>query len=382
MTSASSFRPRIAFLGTYLPTRCGLATFTHALAAEWLASGRAADIGVIRMVDGCDAGTSSHPVVAEWVRGSAESREEAIRAANTFDVVVVQHEFGIYPGLDGEDVVAFCSAMKVPLVVVLHTVLAAPNEHQRQVVEAVSRCADVVVAQTNSARRRLLATTSVDPHRVRVIPHGAMVPPVTLGDRSTSTRIVLTWGHLGPGKGIEHGIAALAHLDDLVPKPLYVVAGRTHPNVVAREGEHYREGLRAQAVQLGLGEQVVFDDRYRTLDELARLITSADVVLLPYDSTEQVTSGVLVEAIAAGRPVVATEFPHAVEMLASGAGLTVPHHDPEAMAAALRTVLTRPTAARAMHRAAERQASALAWSSVATQYADDVDECLGRLAVA
>ena len=153
---------------------------------------------------------------------------------------------------------------------------------------------------------------------------------------------VLTWGLLGPGKGLEWGIAAMAQLTDLVPTPHYLIAGEIHPKVLARDGDVYRQQLRRQAEDLGVGHMVSFDSSYRPTEELTRLIATAQVVLLPYDSTEQVTSGVLIEAVAVGRPVVATRFPHAVELLTDGVGITVPHKDPTAMAAALRQVLTDP----------------------------------------
>ncbi len=152
---------------------------------------------------------------------------------------------------------------------------------------------------------------------------------------------LLTWGLLGPGKGIEWAIDALDLLADLVPRPNYIVAGTTHPKVREHSGEAYREMLVARAAAADTGGSVIFDDTYRDLNSLTELIQSADLVILPYDSADQVTSGVLVDAVAAGRPVVSTAFPHAVELLASGAGIVVPQRDPEALAAAIRTVSDR-----------------------------------------
>jgi glycosyltransferase involved in cell wall biosynthesis len=147
-----------------------------------------------------------------------------------------------------------------------------------------------------------------------------------------------------------------------------VIAGQTHPKVLEREGEAYRDLLRARAEDLGVGDDVEFEPGYRNPDALMDLVSSADVVLLPYDSTEQATSGVLVEAVAAARPIVATRFPHAVELLEGGAGLLVPHGDVPAMTEALRTVLTGPEAAASMTQASGRVAPSLAWSAVADSY--------------
>jgi glycosyltransferase involved in cell wall biosynthesis len=179
---------------------------------------------------------------------------------------------------------------------------------------------------------------------------------------------VLTWGLLGPGKGIEWGIEAMAMLRDLQPMPRYVVAGQTHPKVLLDQGEAYRDRLREQVRQAGLGSWVTFDGHYRNTSALASLVRSADVVLLPYDSTEQVTSGVLIEALAAGKPVVATQFPHAAEVLAGGAGLLVPHRDPAAIAAALRSVITRGDLAARMAATATATAPQLLWPVIADQY--------------
>jgi glycosyltransferase involved in cell wall biosynthesis len=187
---------------------------------------------------------------------------------------------------------------------------------------------------------------------------------------------VLTWGLLGPGKGIEWGIEAMAMLRDLQPRPRYVVAGQTHPKVLLDEGEAYRDRLREQVQQAELGSWITFDGYYRTTSALASLVRSADVVLLPYDSTEQVTSGVLIEAVAAGKPVVATRFPHATEVLAGGAGLLVPHRDPAAIAAALRSVITRGDVMTRMAAAATQTAPRLLWPVIADQYRELADRLI------
>ena len=150
--------------------------------------------------------------------------------------------------------------------------------------------------------------------------------------------------------------------------PHYIVAGQTHPKVVAREGERYRQMLQERAQTLGIAQYVTFDSRYRTLAELMDLITDATCIVLPYDSMDQITSGVLVDAVAAGRPVIATAFPHAVELLADGAGLVVPHRDPAALARAILRTATRPDLTRAMSIAAEQLAPRHSWPAVAANY--------------
>ena len=189
--------------------------------------------------------------------------------------------------------------------------------------------------------------------------------------------MVLTWGLLGPGKGIEWAITAMTDLQDLDPQPRYVVAGETHPLVLESSGESYRRMLQTRANSLGIGHAVSFDNRYLNPPALRDLVRSADVVLLPYDSPDQVTSGVLIEAVTARRPVVATAFPHAVELLSSGAGTVVPHRDPSAMSAAIRGILTTPELAWSMVEAAKCLAPGLTWAAVGERYR----ELAGRLQV-
>jgi glycosyltransferase involved in cell wall biosynthesis len=295
--------------------------------------------------------------------------DRAARLLNEDDVVIVQHEYGVYGGADGDEILRLLGALTVPSIVVLHTVLSAPTPHQRQVLEAVAALAGGVVTMTGTARDRLANFYQVDMGKVRVIPHGAPVIRSSFAPTFRSPQpTVLTWGLLGPGKGIEWGIEAMALIRDISPAPRYVVAGQTHPKVLLREGESYRTGLTQRARELNLAATVSFDSHYRHQSALAELVNSADVVLLPYDSTDQVTSGVLIEAVAALKPVIATRFPHAVELLSDGAGWLVPHQDPPAIAEALRAVLTRQGLAAEMARAAGSTVPQVLWPVVADRY--------------
>jgi len=353
------------FLSTYPPTPCGLATFTASLRAAL--PDRVAG-GVVRVVD---AGGGPQPVGVAGVLapGSLASRREAARLLNHHDVAMIQHEYGIYGGTDGDDVLAVLAMLSVPAVVVLHTVLTTPTPHQRFVLNAVVAAAAAVVVMTETARSRLVGGYHVDARRIAVIPHGAPdTGAAFVGPDRQRDRLVLTWGLLGPGKGIEWAIDAMALLGDMVPRPRYIVAGRTHPKVLARQGERYRHTLRTRADDLGVHDRVQFDPRYLDPGSLRDLVARARVVLLPYDSREQITSGVLVEAITARVPVVATRFPHAVELLADGAGILVDHQDPASIATAIRTILTDRAAAAGMATAADAAARTLGWASVADRY--------------
>lgn len=372
---AASFSevPRFAIVSTYPPTPCGLATFTAALTRGLVAHG--ADVSVVRLAD--DDPPSSDRVIGELLSGSPASVSHCVDLLNRSDVAVVQHEYGIYGGADGDEVVDLLDGLRVPSIVIAHTVLRDPTSHQRSVLEAVAARADQVIVMSQAARERLRAGFGVDGRKITTIPHGATVPTGPSSFRS-SRPTILTWGLLGPGKGIERVIDAMRSLKDLPGRPRYLVAGRTHPKVLAAEGEAYRDALVERARLRGVADSVVFDTGFRNVAMLTALAQSAAVVVLPYDSTDQATSGVLVEAVASGRPVVATAFPHAVELLAGGAGIVVAHDDPDALAAALRRVLTQPRLAGAMAAEARRLAPEMAWPAVAGNYVEVAQRLLAQ----
>jgi glycosyltransferase involved in cell wall biosynthesis len=363
-----SFGRSFGILSTFPPTACGIATFSAALAAGLVAIG--CDVDVVRV--GAAPPMEDALVMASFAAATPSCRAAAIEALNRTDVAIIQHEYGIYDGPDGDSILAVLDGLTVPTVVVAHTVLERPTANQRWVLRQVCSSADAVVVMTQSAHGRLIDGFGVDPSKVTVIPHGAATPlaaPLDDGEpnRGTAPRL-LTWGLLGPGKGIEWAIDAVASLADVTPRPTYLIAGATHPKVREHAGESYREMLVDRAAASDAASFITFDDEYRDLSALTALIRSADLVVLPYDSRDQVTSGVLVDAVAAGRPVVATAFPHAVELLGSGAGLVVPQADPAALADAIRRVMTDPDLAASMAAEARRLAPDLSWNSVARRY--------------
>jgi glycosyltransferase involved in cell wall biosynthesis len=357
-------------LSTFPPTQCGLATFAYALVQELAATGSRVD--VVRVVD--EPQPAAPFVTHELILSDPQSAVDAAAALSACDVAIVQHEYGIFGGPDGVDVIDVMEAVRVPVIVVLHTVLAEPTLHQHEVLARVVDAASVVVTMTETARRRLLNGWFVHPDKVHVIAHGAADNrahgALRASDSGTGRPTILTWGLLGEGKGIEWALAALADLRDLTPQPLYRIVGETHPRVLEREGQRYRNRLKAMVADLGIESMVSFEDHYLDVPTLMGIVRSADVVLLPYDSRDQVTSGVLTEAVVAGQPVISTRFPHAVELLSSGAGILVPQRDSRAISAALRSVLTEPGRAASMSRHARVLAPSLLWAAVAQQYAE------------
>ena len=243
------------------------------------------------------------------------------------DVVLLQHEYGIFGGADGEYVLSFAAELTQPLVVTLHTVLSRPSPHQLRVLTALCREAERVIVMTDTARRLLVESRACEVDKIRVVPHGApsvlglrreqvdagrrplYASPGTGGlDPALSRFMLSTFGLLSAGKGLETAIRALPPIVARHPGLLYVIAGRTHPEVARREGEHYRRMLERLVVELGLGDHVVFDDRFLSIDELADLLASTDVFVTPYRSREQIASGALTFAVAAGCAAVSTPY--------------------------------------------------------------------------
>lgn len=367
---------RFGILSTFPPTECGIATFSAALAAGIIANGGSVD--VVR----CDVAPKLEDAsVAGTLEDDLRGRlPEGVDVLNGTDVAIVQHEYGLYDGADGAAILDILDDVVVPMVVVAHTVVSEPTVNQTLVLEGVCDAADIVVVMTETARSRLVTGFDVDASKVVVIPHGAATPAArrpTAGERARRQEPrLLTWGLLGPGKGIEWAIDAMSQLTDL--RPRYIVAGATHPKVLTHSGESYRQMLIQRAATSAAAPLVSFDDTYRDLASLTDLIRAADLIVLPYDSKDQVTSGVLVDAVAAGRPVVSTAFPHAVELLRSGAGLVVPQRDPVALAAAIRSVLTDPERLASMAAEARRLAPDLSWTAVARRYDTLAEQLIAR----
>jgi glycosyltransferase involved in cell wall biosynthesis len=354
---------RIGVLSPYPPAAGALATFSAALTDAFTEHG--VDVEVVRIADGSTSSRSE--VVAELADGSAASIEACLDVLNRNDVVLVHYDYDSYGSVDSENVLAVIGGLRVPSVVVAHTIPMTPAHHECSVLETIAMVAGRVVVKSPVAERRLCSEYLVDRRKVVTIPHGADVPNGSPAKRP-SRPTMLTWGLLGPGKGVERVIEAMPSLKDLPGRPRYLIAGPTHPSVLAVDGEAYREARTEQARRRGVDDSVSLDGRYWGRSSLTALIQSAAVVVLPYDSEDKAASGALVNAIASGRPVVATAFPHAVELLCSGAGIVVGHNDPDAMASALRSVLTQPRLAGSMAAEARRLAPDMAWPAVADAY--------------
>ena len=358
----------VCFVGTYPPSRCGIATFTERL-VKGFAALSGFEIGVARVLQSIEYRPSHLPEVIGAFHPDDPAAVRAItRRMGSFDVAVLQHEFGIYGRDEGIAVCDLLDLLTVPVVSVVHTVLRRPSTRQRHIVEHLADRSTAVVALSQATVRHLEDAYDVDGNKVVAIPHGAHW---SLGPRALCLRpTILTWGLISPPKGIERGILAMRGLRDMTPSPAYLVVGRTHPLVLELEGERYRRGLEDLVLRHSLGDMVEFVPTYLDIAALAEVVASAHVVLLPYAAPEQVSSGVLSEALAAGKPVVATRFSHAEELLGTGAGIVVDDGDIGAMTIALRTLLADNQAYERASAEARRVADRFKWSDVTRRYAE------------
>lgn len=288
--------------------------------------------------------------------------------------VSIQHEYGIWGADDGAAVLDFAQALTVPAVVTLHTVLRHPTPGQRAVLLELMRLAAATIVMSRSALNVLAATYGVTPGSVDVIPHG--VPDLPLVESRTikpgldlaGREVILSFGLLGPGKGLELVLDALPAVVAARPTACYVVLGATHPNLLASEGEAYRRSLEDRVARLGLGRHVRFVDRFVGRVELTRWLEAADVFVTPYPNLEQIVSGTLSYAMGAGRAVVSTPYAYAAELLADGRGVLAAPGAPAAWADALIGLLEDDAHRAAVGRRAHEHTRPMVWSSVGAEY--------------
>lgn len=373
-------RLRAAIVSTYPPRACGIGTFAADLRATLIGVDgveRADLVAVVNEPSGPQRrgllGTIAQAVRGDYVRTAR------MLGRLDVDVVLLQHEYGIFGGRDGEYVLSFARDLAQPLVVTLHTVLSQPTPHQAEVLTELCAEAELVIVMTDTAQELLVASACCDEEKVRVVPHGA---PTRLTARAATPREktdafqLSTFGLLSAGKGLETVIEALPAILERHPDVVYTIAGRTHPDVAHREGERYRLMLERRVLELGLADHVEFDDRFLSIDQLSDLLAATDVFLTPYREREQIASGALTFAIAAGCGVVSTPYWYAKDMLATGAGMLVPFDDPESLAAAVCAYIEQPETLAAARAEARRIGSSLAWPSVAEATAAVLDEAL------
>ncbi|MFM7034233.1 MAG: glycosyltransferase [Planctomycetia bacterium] len=368
----------IAFVGTYVPRCCGIATFTRDLrcaVAEELPEARCI---VVPMNDGGRA--YDYPVEARFEcpdgdRLAFQRAAEFLDLANV-DVVSLQHEFGIFGGEAGEHVIDLLERLRAPVHTTLHTVLAEPSPAQRRVISEIIHLSARLAVMTERGRMLLRDVYGVADERIDVIPHGIPDMPLTDPDDAKGRfglegrRVLLTFGLLSPSKGIEHVIEALPEIVESHPGTRYLVVGATHPHLLREQGERYRDHLAARAEMLGVAKHVEFHNRFLDMPDLLAFLAAADIYVTPYLNRDQITSGTLAYAFGCGKPVLSTPYWHAAELLADGRGVIVPFRDPKAIAREVSGLLADHARRDAMRRQAHAAGREMVWNRVAARYAE------------
>ena len=371
----------IALIGGFTPRRCGIATFTADVHASLKAVQPNLQVQVYAMTSAPSAFAFDASVRSTITEGDLQSYIDAAQEidASGADVVWLQHEFGLFGGPAGDMVLQLTDRIAVPLVVTLHTVLAKPNPDQMRVMRRLIAHASKLVIMSERSRELLGSVYGADSEQIVLIPHG--VPDRPFG-RSTQFKsklgfegrdVLLTFGLLSPGKGIEAVIAAMPAIIEKHPNLLYCIAGATHPNLLAAEGESYREKLKTLASTLGINRHIHWLDTFLETDLLLDLIEATDIYITPYTGAEQSTSGTLSYALALGKAVVSTPYVHAVELLSDDHGIIVPFNDNGAIAAEVIGLLNDKDRLSALQKRAYNRNRDMIWPAFAARSLDVIN---------
>ncbi len=373
---------KVAFIGNYLPRQCGIATFTTDICESFAAINPSVQCFAVPITDIEEGYRYPERVRFEIQEQDLDSYKAAADFLNLNDVNVVclQHEYGIFGGKAGGHILSLLRNLKMPLVTTLHTVLENPSVQQRRVMDELLALSDYLVVMTRKGVEILQRVYQAPQDKVRLIPHG--IPDVPFIDPSfykdkygvEGKTVLLTFGLLAPNKGIEFVFRALPEIIKDHPNVVYLVAGVTHPNLLRHEGEKYRLSLQLLADELGVAGNVIFHNRFVSIEELKELIVLADVYLTPYLVESQITSGTLAYSFGSGKAVISTPFWHARELLADGRGVLVPFGDSEAIARATTKLLGNDVERHAMRKNAYLLGRKMTWNKVARQYGSLFEE--------
>ena len=384
-TGAKNGNRRLACLSTYPPRQCGIATFTqdlcNAIAAEMPAPG---GCEIVALNDTAKSYAYPSQVCFEIQQEDPDDYRTAAEFLNIrgSDLLLVQHEYGIYGGDDGKYLARLLRRSRMPVITTMHTILPSPSDGQRAVTEQILQYSDRVVVMAETAVEILKELYGIDPWKISVIPHG--IPDLPFVDPNTQKErfgidgrtVLLTFGLVSPGKGLEYVIEALPLLVERHPDLLYIVLGATHPKIKERDGDAYLHGLQRRADELGVLDHVKFRNRYVSLDELCDYLAAADIYVTPYLGEQQIVSGTLAYAMGAGKAIVSTPYLYAKEMLAGGRGRLVPFRDSAAIAREAGALLDDDSEREAVRLRAYQNSRPMVWKEVARSYLQLCDEVL------
>jgi len=388
--SNASLPSRIAVIGNYLPRQCGIATFTTDLC-----SAISAEFGSARLlalpVNDTDEGYD-YPARVRWSlsKDDVASYQDAAEFLNfnNIDMVCLQHEYGIFGGPSGSHILHLLRGLKMPVVTTLHTVLREPNPDQMLVMHEIAALSDRLVVMSQLSSQFLQEIFKVPGNKIDMVPHGVpdlpFLDPNFYKDRFDveGKAVLLTFGLLSPNKGIENVIKALPRILSKHKNVVYIVAGATHPHILRREGDKYRDSLHALAKEIGVEAQVIFHNRFVSPEEMVEFIGAADIYITPYRHEAQVVSGTLAYALGAGKAIISTPYWHAIELLDDRRGALVPFQNPDAIAHKTIELLDTPAIRHAMRKRAYLFAREMVWKRVAQGYMESFSRVRSdRLAV-
>jgi glycosyltransferase involved in cell wall biosynthesis len=383
MQHSSNHAPinRIAFIGNYLPRQCGIATFTTDL-CEAIAAEHSETTCIALPVNDIEDGYA-YPTRVRFEL-TEKDINSYLRAAdflhtNNVDLVSLQHEYGIFGGRAGSHILALLRELRMPIVTTFHTILEKPDPDQRRVLEEVAALSDRLVVMSKRGAEFLHEIYGVLPEKIDLIPHG--IPDVPFVDPSfhkdlfgvEGKLVLLSFGLLSANKGIENVIAALPAILARYPNVVYIILGATHPHVLRHDGETYRLSLQWMAQEKGVEGQVIFYNRFVSLEELVKFIGAADIYITPYLNSAQIVSGTLAYTLGAGKAVISTPYWYAEEMLAGERGALVPFHDPAALAAKVIHLLDNEAKRHAMRKRAYLFGRTMIWPQVARRYMESFE---------
>src|SRR5579863_3474300 len=367
---------RIAIVGNYLPRHCGIATFTTDLCDALHAEYGATELLALPVNDTEEGYAYPARVRFELSEDNLASYRQAADFLNFsgIDLVCLQHEYGIFGGRAGVHILELLRRLRMPFATTLHTVLREPNPDQRAVMEEIAALSDRLIVMSQQSAEILQDVFRVPPDKIDLIPHG--IPDLPFTDPSfykdgfgtEGKDVLLTFGPLSPNKGIENVIRALPKILAQHSNVVYMISGVTHPHILRREGDVYRESLQQLAKNLGVEASVIFRNVFVSPQEMVELIGAADIYITPYKHKAQVVSGTLAYALSAGKAIISTPYLHAIELLDDERGALVPFDNPEAIAAKTVELLDNSTARHAMRKRAYLYARDMIWSRVAQKY--------------
>lgn len=367
---------KIAFIGTYLPRKCGIATFTSDLYHSVIQEAPELNGLVVALNDTPEG----YPYPEEVKFEVAQNNQDYYRQLAEFlnmtrvDLTCLQHEYGIFGGPAGGHILVTLRRLRMPIVTTLHTVLAEPSEQQRQVLEEICRVSERVVVMSERAVRFLKEIYQVPEKKIDFIHHG--IPDMPFVDPNyykdlfgvEGRRVILTFGLLSPNKGIEYMIDALPAIAARFPDVVYIVLGVTHPHVKREQGEEYRLRLQRRAREQGVDRNLIFYNQFVTLEELCQFLGAADIYVTPYLNPAQIVSGTLAYSMGVGKAVVSTPYWYAEEMLAEGRGRLVPFRDARALADTIVELFENETERHMMRKRAYAFGRMMVWKEVARGY--------------